>query len=87
MERYNWRPFWWTSTPGDYSSAAELLGFLEDRHSAERNFILTGGFKMKNTTKYQCEMSCTSPITCYPVYMPHLPKMYKTFLPIIGVIP
>jgi len=34
---------------------------------------------MKNITKHQCELSCSSRITCYPVYMYHLPEQIKLF--------
>ena len=34
---------------------------------------------MKNTTKHLSEFLCSSPITCYPVFMPHLSKQIKRF--------
>jgi hypothetical protein len=77
MYRHPWWPFWRISTFGDYSSAAELSGFLKDQHSNYRNSIVNGDFKMKNTTKHQCEISCSSSITCYPVFMPYPPKKIK----------
>jgi len=35
---------------------------------------------MTNTTKHQCEISCSSPITYPSIYMTHLPKQIKLFL-------
>jgi hypothetical protein len=66
-----------TSTLGNYSSVAEVSGFLEDQHSDWRSCIVNGDFKIRNTTKHHCEIWYSSSITCYWVYTYYLPKQIK----------
>ena len=75
----------WINTSVDVDTP--LLTFMENLHTWRlfftcRSISIVGGSalrlkEMKNKTKHQCKISCSSPITCYTVYVAHLPKQIR----------